>query len=172
MFNKTVLVVAYYFPPIAASGSMRPLGFCRYLREYGWQPRVLTTDPKSVYPAMGVDVANTAELCTKLRSDHPDLEKKFVTITNGFDDVNYNPTTSGKLQQGVHAVGNPAIELCHFGSVYGKRTPLLLLQAVKELIDERQIRPDQLRIRFVGAWDVTETSCENLARELEQRGII
>src|SRR4029453_1765007 len=117
-------------------------------------------------------VANTAELCTKLCSDHPDLEKKFVTITHGFDDVTYNPTTNGKLQQGMHAVGNPAIELCHFGSVYGKRTPLLLLQAVKELIDERQIRPDQLRIRFVGAWDVTETSCENLALELEQAGIV
>lgn len=52
---KRVLVIAYYFPPIAASGSMRPLGFCRYLRDYGWQPRVLTTTPQSVYPSINVD---------------------------------------------------------------------------------------------------------------------
>jgi len=52
---KKVLVVAYYFPPIAASGSMRPLGFCRYLEKYGWKPRVLTTEPESVHPPIDID---------------------------------------------------------------------------------------------------------------------
>ena len=127
---------------------------------------------RSIYETAARVVANTAELCTKLRSDHPDLGEKFVTITNGFDDVTCNPTTNGKLQQGVHAVGSPTIELCHFGTVYGKRTPLLLLQAVKELIEEKQFGVDELRIRFRGAWEVTETSCESLARELEQRGTL
>ena len=47
-----------------------------------------------------------------------------------------------------------------------------MLQALKELIDEKRIGPDQLRVRFTGAWEVTETSCENLAQELEQRGIV
>ena len=52
---KKVLVVAYYFPPIGTSGSLRPLGFCRYLEEFGWQPRVLTTQFCSVYPTMPRD---------------------------------------------------------------------------------------------------------------------
>ena len=34
---------------------MRPLGFCRYLEEYGWAPTVLTTSPSSVYPPHPVD---------------------------------------------------------------------------------------------------------------------
>jgi glycosyltransferase involved in cell wall biosynthesis len=344
MFNKTVLVVAYYFPPIAASGSMRPLGFCRYLDRYGWRPRVLTTEPKSVYPPTGVDeslcgqvpnsiqidrvphknpeqtllqvrnrvrgamtrllssggtqpltnanghtldgpqvgfreqylnlktalldwlfsfpdpqcfwlrpaverfsriprdeypdavfatggpwttllvgkalakrfqvpfvadlrdpwtcnpyiqvrspflfrraaqlersvyeaaacvIANTAELRVKLLIDHPDLENKFITITNGFDGGTYNPAANeGRVRQSPGVSVKPPIELCHFGSVYGNRNPLLFLQAVKELIDEKRIGPDRLRIRFTGAWEVTETSCENLAQELEQLGIV
>src|SRR5439155_14630024 len=52
---KKVLVVSYYFPPIAASGSMRILGFCRYLCHHGWTPRVLSTTPDSVYPRQGED---------------------------------------------------------------------------------------------------------------------
>ena len=52
---RRVLIVAYYFPPIAASGSLRPLGFCRYLEQYGWAPEVLTTDSQSVYPPLDMD---------------------------------------------------------------------------------------------------------------------
>jgi hypothetical protein len=37
-----VLIVAFHFPPFAASsGLLRPLKFCRYLPEFGWQPTVL-----------------------------------------------------------------------------------------------------------------------------------
>ena len=36
---KRELLIAYYFPPVAASGAMRPLGFCRNLPAYGWQLR-------------------------------------------------------------------------------------------------------------------------------------
>ena len=50
-----VLLVAYYFPPVAASGSMRPLGFCRYLQAHGWIPHVLTTDSASSYPWHPID---------------------------------------------------------------------------------------------------------------------
>ncbi|HKU51651.1 MAG TPA: glycosyltransferase, partial [Nitrospira sp.] len=52
---KRVLFVAYYFPPIAASGAMRPLGFCRHLDSYGWSSRVLSTTTESVYPPHPVD---------------------------------------------------------------------------------------------------------------------
>jgi glycosyltransferase involved in cell wall biosynthesis len=39
---ENVLIVAFHFPPFAASsGLLRPLKFCRYLPEFGWQPTVL-----------------------------------------------------------------------------------------------------------------------------------
>lgn len=52
---KKVLLIAYYFPPIAATGAMRPLHFCRYLRSYGWAVQVLATDLGSVLPPHAAD---------------------------------------------------------------------------------------------------------------------
>lgn len=39
---KRVLVLAYLFPPIANSGTQRPLKFVKYLSQFGWQPTVIT----------------------------------------------------------------------------------------------------------------------------------
>jgi glycosyltransferase involved in cell wall biosynthesis len=39
---KTVLVIDYFFPPLAGAAVQRTLGFVRYLARFGWQPIVLT----------------------------------------------------------------------------------------------------------------------------------
>ncbi len=39
--SKTVLFVTYHFPPSAASGSFRLLGFAQNLPNFGWQPVVV-----------------------------------------------------------------------------------------------------------------------------------
>lgn len=41
--EKVVLVIAYYFPPLAMGGVQRIAKFCKYLPEYGWRPVVLTS---------------------------------------------------------------------------------------------------------------------------------
>ena len=48
-------MIAYYFPPIAATGAMRPLNFCRHLPSYGWMPSVLATDHPSALPPQASD---------------------------------------------------------------------------------------------------------------------
>lgn len=40
--TKTVLMVDYFFPPIAGAGVQRTLGYTRHLSEFGWEPVVLT----------------------------------------------------------------------------------------------------------------------------------
>ena len=41
-------MIAYHFPPFqASSGIQRTLKFCTYLREYGWEPLVLTISPRA-----------------------------------------------------------------------------------------------------------------------------
>lgn len=49
MTNKSVLIIAYYFPPMGLSGVQRTLKFAKYLPEYGWKPVVLTCSPRNYY---------------------------------------------------------------------------------------------------------------------------
>ncbi|TDI85992.1 MAG: glycosyltransferase [Caldithrix sp.] len=47
---KKVLVITYYFPPSGGAGVQRTLKFVKYLREFGWEPVVLTAK-NADYPA-------------------------------------------------------------------------------------------------------------------------
>ncbi|MDZ4711906.1 MAG: glycosyltransferase [bacterium] len=46
--NK-VLIISYYFPPMGMGGVQRTLKFAKYLKEFGWEPVVLTDSPKKYY---------------------------------------------------------------------------------------------------------------------------
>jgi len=46
--NKRVLLIAFHFPPQAASsGIQRTLSFSKYLGAFGWEPMVLTAHPRA-----------------------------------------------------------------------------------------------------------------------------
>ena len=47
---KKVLIVTYYWPPGSGPGVQRFLKFSKYLREYGWEPIILTVENGS-YPS-------------------------------------------------------------------------------------------------------------------------
>jgi len=336
---KQVLIVAYYFPPVAASGAMRPLGFCRNLPAFGWQPKVLTTTPECVYPVHQVDqklggrvpetvqvirvpyidrlqqvlqyrevlrgilkgnanqgrarkdlkneasasspqpgtgrstvkdffldwafafpdrqytwlsqvvrhfqrigekempdvvfatggpwtsflvgatlakqfsrplvldyrdpwncnpyysfssrfltkksqwleakvckaashvIANTEELRQRLLEEFGELRGRCTWIPNGFDRevLPVGQSTAGQLDGQSPSTG---YELCHFGTVYGKRTPRILLQAMWELFQEGRLKPESIRLRFVGGWDSTDQECERYAAELEKHSFL
>lgn len=46
---KRVLIVSYYFPPSGGPGVQRVLKFVRYLRDFGWEPVVLSVEA-GAYP--------------------------------------------------------------------------------------------------------------------------
>lgn len=46
--NHKILMITYAFPPTAYVGGFRTLKYCKYLRDHGWLPIVLTIDPKDV----------------------------------------------------------------------------------------------------------------------------
>jgi len=48
--NKKVLIITYYFPPSGGAGVQRTLKFVKYLRDFGWEPVVLTVK-NADYPA-------------------------------------------------------------------------------------------------------------------------
>ena len=52
----SVLMIAYHFPPLSgSSGIQRTLRFVQHLPSLGWQPLVLSADPRS-YEQTGVDL--------------------------------------------------------------------------------------------------------------------
>ena len=61
---KKVLFLAYLFPPIANSGTQRPLKFAKYLAEYGWEPTVITA---SQFEGHNTDAGLVADLPANVR---------------------------------------------------------------------------------------------------------
>lgn len=49
METRSVLVFAYYFPPMGLSGVQRVTKFMKYLPDHGWRPHVITTGPTAYY---------------------------------------------------------------------------------------------------------------------------
>ena len=56
---KKVLIITYYWPPSGGAGVQRWLKYSKYLPEYGWEPVILTVDPKyAAYPQQDKDLIN------------------------------------------------------------------------------------------------------------------
>ena len=49
--SRKVLIITYYFPPSGGAGVQRTLKFVKYLRDFGWEPVVLTAKGAD-YPAI------------------------------------------------------------------------------------------------------------------------
>lgn len=47
--KRKALIIAYYFPPMGYSGVQRTAKFVKYMVDFGWEPTVLTIQPKSYY---------------------------------------------------------------------------------------------------------------------------
>lgn len=55
--RRRVLMLCYYFPPLATSGVVRSVGFAKLLTRFGWEPVVLTVDTaRDVNVHRGADV--------------------------------------------------------------------------------------------------------------------
>ena len=91
---KNVLFISYYFPPSGGSGVQRGLKFVKYLRDFGWNPIVLTVDPKSAaYP----------EIDEGLLDDIPDGVK--VIRTDSWDPYAAYASLLGKKKSDAVGVG-------------------------------------------------------------------
>lgn len=88
---KRVLFISYYFPPSGGPGVQRGLKFVRYLREFGWEPTVLTVAPEfAAFPALDASL---------LHEIPPDLA---VHRTKAFNPFDWYAKISGK--KGTQAV--------------------------------------------------------------------
>jgi hypothetical protein len=71
---KRVLMIAFHYPPMrGSSGIQRALKFSQYLPEFGWQPLVLTVNPRA-YESVSHD-----QMCEV--SDHVRVARAFALDT-------------------------------------------------------------------------------------------
>jgi glycosyltransferase involved in cell wall biosynthesis len=59
---RTILIVAYDFPPHGAIGTMRTLRLVRHLSALGWRITVLTGDPKTYLPSTPMDESSVERI--------------------------------------------------------------------------------------------------------------
>jgi glycosyltransferase involved in cell wall biosynthesis len=79
---RKVLFITYHFPPSAASGTFRILGFTRYLPEFGWQP-VVVAPPRTPWEPVDPRLLNqiSAEtVCVRAPYGHGRLTKRIVRV--------------------------------------------------------------------------------------------
>lgn len=55
---KNILVIAYYFAPLAGAGALRPLKLCKYLPSSGWIPTIVTVKNPDWHYAVDYQLLN------------------------------------------------------------------------------------------------------------------
>ena len=99
---KTILVIAYHFPPGGGPGVQRVLKHITYLRETGWHPMVLTVE-NGDFPARDESLLAKIPLdVTVVRVpilEPYDLYRKFMGRKGAAIDVNVNK--AGTQRKGV-----------------------------------------------------------------------
>lgn len=96
---KKVLIITYYWPPSGGAGVQRWLKFAKYLPEFGFQPVILTVDPKyASYPQRDESLASEI---------HPDC---LVYTTKSFELYNLYKFISGRKEIPYGGFANESIE--------------------------------------------------------------
>jgi len=74
------------------------------------------------------------------------LDSRTHTISNGFDEDDFNG-----LKKKTHL--SRLFTVTYTGSFMGKRNPDFFLQAVRMLVESKEIEPSDIQIRFIGHFD-------------------
>ena len=84
--QNSLLLVAFHFPPqTGSSGLLRSLKFSRYLPEFGWQPLVLTANPRAYESTDPQKGTNTESVLPVLRAFALDTKRHLGFQPRVFD---------------------------------------------------------------------------------------
>jgi len=84
-------------------------------------------------------IANTEQSRAALQAAYPDARDRIIAIMNGYDE---DPVPTAER--------TACFVIAYAGSIYLDRDPRPLLQAAARVIHEGGLRPDQLRLEFMG----------------------
>lgn len=111
----------------------------------------------------------TPGAATHYRRKYPQAAGRIELIENGYDEESFPPETES-IASASNATGQP-VKLLHSGIVYpSERDPTQFFAAIRRLVDESQLMPGQLLVKFRAA--VHNDLLENLARQYDVRDFI
>lgn len=122
---KNVLFFAYEFPPVQTTGSIRPLKFVKYIREFGYNPIIITTDYDS-----GLRTFKTAKIDNGLLGE---IENDITIIRIPSED--YDVFYSNKFKSFIHHYFSVSDHIKyhwginihkHIGSIIKEYQPILI----------------------------------------------
>lgn len=131
-----------------------------------WQRRAQAMEQEVCERASAI-IANTEELAASFRTRYPEMADRVVAITNGFDGSLLR-RSAGAVEVG----SSNRLELAHFGTVYAKRSPQPLFEALLRLVTDQPELAHQVVVRFTGEWEIKNPVCNRLACELEEKGVL
>jgi glycosyltransferase involved in cell wall biosynthesis len=110
-------------------------------------------------------ICNTDLVRDQMRARYASLgSERFVTITNGFDDV---------IEQPNRSVSEPPFILLHAGELYASRRIDTFSAALRQLIQENKLRADDVKAVFLGHSEpMIRQMASSEAPELVQQGTI
>lgn len=112
--------------------------------------------------ASSLVVANTEELRRDFMARYGDLgEERFITVTNGFENI---PRVTG--------ISTERFTLVHAGALYQSRNPLNFLKAVIELVNQAAIPAEAFRVELIGGVSVTDPAVEAELRSKALRDVL
>jgi len=107
-------------------------------------------------------IANTDELKDEFIRRFPQQPQgKFIALLNGFD-----PEDCDGLEKEI-AECTRRFTITHTGFLYGKRDPKIFIDAVRLLLDEKRVDPNNIRIALVGSAQLPY----NLEEYLHEKGL-
>ncbi len=96
---KTVLVLAYYFPPLGLGGTQRVAKFVKYLPEFGWQPYVVTVK-ETAYYAYDPSLLHDVRAARVVRTGSLDPQRLLARMRGRGDATLQNGATSPRWRLG------------------------------------------------------------------------
>lgn len=106
---KTVLFLAYYYPPCGSMGSHRAIKFAKYLGEFGWHPVVITPSGGHDYLGASLDdgVEQGIEVIRTANFNVSSALKQVTRVQTGADSLIAAPIigSNAKTRKGPHRRG-------------------------------------------------------------------
>jgi len=131
-----------------------------------WQRELRARVEKSCVISADLVVCNTDWQHRVMRERYSKLPReKFVTLTNGFDNVEAPPNLNLKKHKPLRCL--------HLGAIYEGRRIDTFCAGLSLLVKKKKLNPEAVKVLFLGETDESHiATCRKVARELMDSGMI